>query len=712
MLQATDYTYEIMPSLGDTTTIFEFDTPRTSQRPVRRTTLTQGGAVYTTHRTFDSNLFSAGYSFAIALSTTRYSTLQAGARTVSTELHHDRTRWILGLPTRVVSNGLETATQGYNTLGRRIWTDRFGARAATYGHHPDGTLAWAEDALQRRWSLADYHRGAPRTVTRPDGSVVASVIDDFGQVTGRTDARGAVYAYRYDPGGRLTFIDRPAGYADTAITYSGLGSGIVQTVNTGALRTITEHDAFLRPVRVELQPRWNGGGSIFTRFEYDHENRTVFESFPSAAPNPSAGVETEYDGLGRVVRTAETVSPYAETLTAYLSSNRVRVTDPAGHVTTTWRSGYGAPDDGAPVRIDHPLGLTTRMTYDSWGNLLTARQHGSHSGLTVDETQSWAYDSRLRLCRHATPQSGHTLYAYDAANQVIGLARGAPAGAGCAALPASKRVSTSYDALGRVDTVDFPGTPDDIDFDYDANGNLARAARGPSVWTYSYDALDRMLAEALSLDGRVFINSYQRFSDGRISHRTSPGGRLMWFGPDAHGRPRVLNVGGQQRAASALYHPSGQLSSVSYGAGTSYAASFDARQQLIAQRLAASPADLMDLSYTRDALGRVTGIDDRIDAAEDRSFTYDALGRLVSASGPWGQGGYSYDPLNNIHAKTLGLRTVDLDYDAGGRLSRYRDTGDGGAWRYQTYDDRGNVTGDGVHGPPGLLRLHSTHRVE
>ncbi|MEQ8433851.1 MAG: RHS repeat-associated core domain-containing protein [Oceanicaulis sp.] len=82
---------------------------------------------------------------------------------------------------------------------------------------------------------------------------------------------------------------------------------------------------------------------------------------------------------------------------------------------------------------------------------------------------------------------------------------------------------------------------------------------------------------------------------------------------------------------------------------------------------------------------------------ENRSFGYDALGRLTTASGPWGAGAYSYDLLNNIRSKTLGFRAVDLDYDASGRLSRYRDTGAGGNWNHQTYDDRGNIISDGVN---------------
>jgi RHS repeat-associated protein len=119
------------------------------------------------------------------------------------------------------------------------------------------------------------------------------------------------------------------------------------------------------------------------------------------------------------------------------------------------------------------------------------------------------------------------------------------------------------------------------------------------------------------------------------------------------------------------------------------------------RRVAASIASVtaLDHRYAYDVLGRVTAVDDHVHPLEDRSFGYDALGRLVSASGPWGSGQFSYDVLNNLREKTLGSRVVELDYDAPtGRLWRYRDSGSGGSWRYQGYDARGNVTDDGVHG--------------
>lgn len=70
---------------------------------------------------------------------------------------------------------------------------------------------------------------------------------------------------------------------------------------------------------------------------------------------------------------------------------------------------------------------------------------------------------------------------------------------------------------------------------------------------------------------------------------------------------------------------------------------------------------------------------------------YDNLHRLTNAIGLWGSYGYSYDPLNNLRART-GPSGLICSYDASNRLS-----GIGGAQsRTYAYNARGEVTGDGI----------------
>ena len=144
-------------------------------------------------------------------------------------------------------------------------------------------------------------------------------------------------------------------------------------------------------------------------------------------------------------------------------------------------------------------------------------------------------------------------------------------------------------------------------------------------------------------------------------------------------------------ASGASYHPSGQLTAVSYGNGLSYSASYNARQQMTDLIVSRTGLNALDFSYNYDANGRVTLVTDHAVSGQNRSFSYDGLGRLATASGPWGAGSYTYDLLNNIRSKTLGPHTVEIEYNADNQIHRARDTRDGNIWRLYGHDARGNV---------------------
>ena len=338
LLSTETLSYAVEPALGVTMVINETQAKHANPRPVTQRVVTQGGETYTTQLAYNATQSAATYSFGRPTQVTRSSTVQAGSRTTQTTYVNRTARWIVALPATVRENGVLARSNTYDSLGRLVREDRFGALHATYGYHSGagqrGALAWVRDALNRQVNLASWRRGVPRSVTRPDGVVLSRAVNDFGQLTSQSDARGTVFTYGYDQAGRLTLVNRPTGFADTTLSYTGLGAGLTQTITHGALRTIISYDAMLRPMREERRAVLSGGGSIFTRFGYDALNRTVFQSFPSASAGAPDGAVTTYDGLGRVTRTEETVAPFAATVTAYLSDNRVRVIDPAGAVTT------------------------------------------------------------------------------------------------------------------------------------------------------------------------------------------------------------------------------------------------------------------------------------------------------------------------------------------------------------------------------------------
>ncbi len=139
-----------------------------------------------------------------------------------------------------------------------------------------------------------------------------------------------------------------------------------------------------------------------------------------------------------------------------------------------------------------------------------------------------------------------------------------------------------------------------------------------------------------------------------------------------------------------------------YANGQSLTNEYFPRQLLKSTKVQKAGAYAVWFAYGHDDNGRITSINDRAVAGQNRTFAYDDVGRLTSATGPWGTGTFTYDSLGNIREKVLGARTVSFLYDptsafgGTGRLTSVKDTGGDNVWRAFTYDAKGNTTWHGL----------------
>jgi len=458
-------------------------TTKTVHRPTHLATtiITQEGQDYTTVNSYNTDHDSADYSYGRPVTVSRSSNLlnSPKTRTIVTTYEHNRSKWILGLPTRVVENDIEMSTYTYDSLGRKKAQTRFGQAYATFGYHTNnnykGAPHWIEDELGRRTEVSDWKRGTPQHIRKAAGTPVETneyqYVDDNGWPSSIIDAKGQETSYSNDSMGRLKRIDPPGAFwSDTTITYD-FTDGVSQTITRGAARTTVTYDTMYRPVLVKTEDTSGGGLTTYINTEYDGLGRAIFTSRPSTSASSINGTRTTYDGLGRVTQTLDTAINTPITSTEYLSGNRMRVTDALGNVTTTTRSGYGSPNDGNPTLIAQPEGINTAMTYDLFGNLLSARQYGNSGGFNIGKTQFWFYDDELRLCRSYTPETNSTIYDYDKVDNVIGVVKGQPAN-NCDLPNSADKITTTYDALNRPINVDYGSGNPNIDYSYDANGNV------------------------------------------------------------------------------------------------------------------------------------------------------------------------------------------------------------------------------------------------
>ena len=251
--------------------------------------------------------------------------------------------------------------------------------------------------------------------------------------------------------------------------------------------------------------------------DYDAMGRPVFTSLPSVSPGSSIGIQTSYDALSRVTQLMETASGGGTTTQVYLAGNKTRVTDPLGNQSTQTSSGWGGPGDGQTIKTEQPEGITVDFTFDIYGNQLSIAQTKNDGSQHIS---SFEYDTRLRLCRRKVLETGDALYSYDNANQLTAYAEGQASGSGCAIPPPASAVVLAYDSVGRPSNTNFPGPTPDIDRTYDANGNLLTVNRSGVNWTYTYNALDLVETETLSLDARTYLDRPRLRQQWRVAQQS------------------------------------------------------------------------------------------------------------------------------------------------------------------------------------------------
>ena len=567
-----------------------------------------------------------------------------------------------------------------------------------------GGLSWIEDALGRRTTFANWKRGNPQQITRPDGVNIYQYVENNGWLTTSTNGNGNSTSYLYDNMGRLKTINPPGDWVNTNIAYNFTSSGPIQTITRGNGKTTVNYDLMFRPV-LERTQATDTGWSSYVKTAYGTNLKPSFKSFPSSSSNPTTGTDFTYDGLGRILTERENVSPYAQTTHAYYSSHRHKVIDPSGAYTNYYSYGYDGPDNkdyrAIYQRGDNLWLRRTAINKNIWGQTTSIRQWGDLGG---DQTRYYYYNNKQQVCRYREKEGGDTVYDYNAAGELVAYQKGLSNGTNCPSPTGTAKVSLTYDLVGRLNNTSFShsSTPD-ISRTFDNNGNILTMNRGSGTsavnWTYTYDANNQLLTEKLDIDGRNYDISYVYNDTGAITRRTLPEAGIspfpVTYDVDGLGRPLKVRYGSYHYANNIGYHPSGTVSSMTHQNGHTFTRTLNSRQ--LPQRLLSQYGSLkaLDLNYNYDARGLVTSITDGAVSGNNRTFTYDGLGQLKTTTGPWGSGTHNYDSIGNLKSRTLGSRSITLNYDTRNRVSKSIDTGGWGGntgTRTVAYDARGNVT--------------------
>lgn len=707
-LRTTDFTYSVGNIIGLTLGARDHGYAGADVTRVYKTSeiVKQDGDTFTSEMGYITNATSSSFSYGFATQIRTKSNVSTTARVVDTIYEHNKNKWILGLVKKVTQNGRVNAEYQYDSNGLKQWYKRYGALYAKYGYHSNGTLAWAEDDLvpARRTEAHNWKGGTPQKVIRPDGSEYSQNVDDNGWITSMTDPMGYTDTYTLDSMGRVTHINPHGAWANTTISYSfPSAGGATQTITTGQSRITVTYDGLYRPI-LERTQALDTNWSSYLKTQYDGLGREVFKSQPFLSLSHSEGFAFTYDALGRIKTETETAIN-AVTEHHYYGSHRHRVIDPSNAWTDYYSYGYDGPDNQNYRAIYNyeSNGANLQKTYlykNVHGQLTRLRQWGNSNGISVDYSHYLYYDAQQRVCRYYTPETGATIFKYNAAYELIRYAKG-QSNSGCSVPNNNTRVSLTYDLLGQSTGTIFSdvNTPSNIKT-YDDNGNLKTVSRGSGSaavnWTYSYNDADLLTHEVLTVDGRTFPISYEYNNAKHMTRRNYPNGFYTDSLPDGLGRAQIAKYGATYYASAATFHANGSIKTVAYGNGQNFTQTLNNR--LLPQRLLATDGigKALDLNYTYDSRANVTSIIDGAMSGNNRFNNYDGLGRLVSASGPWGSGSIEYDAIGNTHQRTLGSRSITINYDTSkNRVSQSIDTGSTGN-RLMSYDSRGNTTGAGA----------------
>jgi RHS repeat-associated protein len=589
------------------------------------------------------------------------------------------------------------------------FTDARG-NASVYGYDPLGRLIETANAAGGGWALSrtDLDNGYESSMTTAEGRTTRYRVEQLpigDKLRTNTHPDGTVEITRIAPGGRRT-ISAPDGSTivleEGADPRFGVNSPvpalrIIATPAGKLARITTERSATLAnshdPLsHTELTETLSRNGRIFTN-RYTAADRTWRHASPAGREQTLV-----LDEQGRV--TQQVQAGLASMTYAYDARGRLKEMIQAQNTPQERRFGLGYDDDGWLASVTDPLSRTLSYEYDAAGRLIRQTlPDGREIGYQYDpngnliallppgrEAHLFSY-TPVNLEEQYTPPdlSGAetiTRYQYNRDKQLIRIER-----------PDGKAVALDYDPGGRLDRLTLargqyrhdyhPTTGQPIGISAPDGGTLAFGWDGflPVSETWGGEISGTLLRDydndfrltGLDVDGESVAFGYD--DDGLLTNA----GVLSITRNPQHGLPTATLLG--TMATMRDYNE--------FGEPTRDSAAMD-------------NDTLLDITYTRDRIGRVEEITEMIDGVTTlHAYGYDPAGRLVTATRDGVTTTWTYDSngnrthVNGIQVasydgqdRLLGYVTASYTYTANGELESKTE---GGATIRYNYDELGNL---------------------
>jgi RHS repeat-associated protein len=591
-------------------------------------------------------------------------------------------RWI-----EFVYDGSNRITQAKDNAGRtvgytydgngRLWkiTDANG-KVTEYGY--EGTtnrMSTIKDPRLITYLTNEYDaNGRIFKQTQVDGNFYqfAYALDGSGKVTETdvTDPRGFVRRVTFNASGRMTSDTRAVGQPQQQqVTYE---------LEAGTNLLLSATDALARKTSYTYYP--TGNVETVTRLADTPDAVTTTFTYEPAFNQ----VETIADPLGHTTRFIYTAGKLT-TIRDPLLHDTTMTHNAAGQVTSvtdalenTTEFGYQLGD---AFSVEDPLGHVATQFVDTAGRVTSKTD--PMGAITLSE-----YDKLNQLLKTTDPLGGLTQFTYDengnlrtvkdARNNTTTFTPNSMDWTASRKDPLNRTESYLYDGLGNL-TKHTSRKNQVTTFTYDPQNRLnfigfnTRIVGGQTTYastiTYGYDAGNRLRTAVDSLAG-----SYARDYDGldRLTLETSPQGQVS-YGYDDADRRETMTVAGQPQTTYG-YDDADRLLSVTRSS-----------QQVAYEYDDANRPTLLTLpggvtqSYGYNIASQLTGITYKAGAATIGTLVhdYDAAGRRASQGGNYARTG-------------LPDAVASFAHNANNQM-----TARGGT--PLTYDQNGNLTGDGTY---------------
>jgi YD repeat-containing protein len=466
-----------------------------------------------------------------------------------------------------------------------------------------------------------------------------------------------------DPAGTESWTYNPNNQVLTAT--DKLGHTTTNTYTSqGLLQTVTDRNGI-----VAITNTYDGNGRLIavidalgnkTQYQWDSRGRRTAVTDPDGNTTSFA-----YDLLDRL-----TLTTFPDSTTIQNSYNCCTLTQTIDQKSGTTQFVYD--DYNRLIKKTDPTGAIVQQAYDAVGNLVSLTDPNNHTWQwqydalnrrikeidPLGNQRSWTYDAVGNIANRTDGKGAATAYSYDAFNRLVQAAY--PDGTSITitydavgnrlTLTSSAGQWTwTYDALGRIITKLTPAASTATQFEYDNEGNRTAVIDPDGNRTsYGYDNAYRLISITFPLGSQSLTVSYQHNGRGLVTTRTLPNGVQSNYTFDSLGRTTLIQhsqSGGIILARlayqyDAVGNPTSETSlrwDITLGTTFPYLAQYgyDARQELTSEKYYLNNTLNLELDYAYDPAGNrvrlVTMIPTTPDSPVTINSTYQADNQIASS---------------------------------------------------------------------------------